>query len=288
MSRVPIPSELAAEVLFGSHRTCCVCREPGKPLQIHHIDANHANSDPENLAVLCFGCHHETQVSGGFARHLDAAQVKHFRDDWVQRVRRRRDDADRLATEVMAAVARHVSTTETPQVSPHEATGSSEGKSRVVGRGAAVVKSTVAIWDYVKTLPKLKRRAYVAAGPEWDSGVTGRMVEASYRVIDVMQDILANLAARYPAGHFDEPDQRDYISELIATRFRWHRYRHEPDGHGRSGTIVHPLVAASVLADVERMIAEMVESLTLDWAASTDYDYRAWCEEWSQPDRDVP
>jgi hypothetical protein len=114
------------------------------------------------------------------------------------------------------------------------------------------------------------------------------MVEASYRVIDVMQDILANLASRCPAGHFDVPDPRDYLSELIATRFRWHRYHLEPDGHGKNGTIVLPLVAASVLADVERMVAELVASLTRDWSATTDYDFRAWKAEWERPDRDLP
>jgi hypothetical protein len=287
MTRVLIPSEVAAEVLFASQRTYCVCREPGKPLQIHHIDENHANNDRENLAVLCFGCHHETQVSGGLARHLDAAQVKHFRDDWIQRVKRRRDDADRLATEVMAAVTHQASTGETLQVSVHEAVGTSEGASAAVGVGATVVGPRIDIWDYVRTLPELKRRAYAVARSEWDSGVTARMLEASYRVIDVMQDILANLAAHYPSGHFDVPNPRDYISELIATRFRWHRYRHEPDGHGKNGTIVHPMVAASVLFDAETMVAEMVGSLTLDWSASTDYDFRAWREEWQRPERDV-
>jgi len=41
------------------------------------------------------------------------------------------------------------------------------------------------------------------------------------------------------------------------------------------------MVARSVMADVERMVAEMVESLTLDWSASTDYDFRAWRDEWN-------
>ena len=193
MARVPIPPEVAADVLFASDRTCCVCREPGKPVQIHHIDENHANNDPDNLAVLCLGCHHETQLSGGFARHLDAAQVRQFRDDWIQRVRRRRDDADRLATEVMAAVTRTVTTSDTLQVPVEEAIRISEATSTAIGVGQATAHRGIAIWDYVRTLPELKRRAYAAARPEWDSGVTARMVEASYRVIDVMQDILANL-----------------------------------------------------------------------------------------------
>src|SRR6266487_675808 len=49
-ARIPIPSETAASVLFRSDRTCCICRERGKPNQIHHIDEDPANNDPANLA----------------------------------------------------------------------------------------------------------------------------------------------------------------------------------------------------------------------------------------------
>ena len=172
MARVPIPSDVAAETLFASNRTCCVCREPGKPLQIHHIDEDHSNNHPDNFAVLCLECHHETQLSGGFARHLDSAQVRQFRDDWILRVMRRRDDADRLATDVMAAVTRTVTTPDALLVSVEEAIGISEGTSTATGVGEASIQPVISIWDYVRTLPELKSRAYAAARPEWDSGVT--------------------------------------------------------------------------------------------------------------------
>src|ERR1039458_4973453 len=67
-TRTEIPAETAAQVLFASDRTCCVCRKPEKPVQIHHLDENPANNDADNLAVLCFDCHHETHIRGGFCR----------------------------------------------------------------------------------------------------------------------------------------------------------------------------------------------------------------------------
>jgi len=88
--REPIPSELAARVLFASDRTCCVCRAPGKPVQIHHIDDDPSHNDPANLAVLCFDCHRDTQIRGGFDRKLDADQVTLYRDDWVRKVAEQR------------------------------------------------------------------------------------------------------------------------------------------------------------------------------------------------------
>jgi hypothetical protein len=88
--RNEIPTARAAQILFLSDRTCCVCRIKGKPVQIHHIDENPANNTLPNLAVLCFDCHTETQIRGGFHRKLDAEQVILYRDDWLINVARER------------------------------------------------------------------------------------------------------------------------------------------------------------------------------------------------------
>jgi hypothetical protein len=89
-ARSVIPREIAAEVLFKSDRTCCVCRVGGKPVQIHHLDEDPANQAAANLAVLCFDCHRDTQIRGGFDRKLDSEQIVLYRDDWITIVSRRR------------------------------------------------------------------------------------------------------------------------------------------------------------------------------------------------------
>jgi len=91
MKRNNIPPDVAAKVHFQSDRTCCVCRVKGKPVQIHHIDDDKSNNDIKNLAVLCFDCHTQTQVSGGFHRKLDAEQVILYRNDWDSLVARERN-----------------------------------------------------------------------------------------------------------------------------------------------------------------------------------------------------
>jgi hypothetical protein len=88
--KMPIPSEIAAEVLFKSDRTCCVCRIKNKPVQIHHIDGNHENNKIDNLSVLCLECHTETQITGGFHRKLTADLVTLYRDDWLMLVSKER------------------------------------------------------------------------------------------------------------------------------------------------------------------------------------------------------
>jgi len=237
-----------------------------------HIDDNHANSVRENLAVLCFDCHDQTQLGGGFGRRLDAAQVVRYRDDWESRVRKRREDADRLAVEVMSGAG----VTLKVKASEHITIAEAVGISHATSRANAVADMS----EYIRTLPNLRRRAYAEARPEWDSGETGRMVDASYRVIDLMQEILLSMASYYPAGHFDRENPRDYISELIATRFRWHRYHYEPHGSGKNGTIVNTLVAGSVLADAENMVEEMVCSLTLAGSPDDFQKFESWKTDW--------
>jgi hypothetical protein len=109
--RTSIPSETAARVLFEANRTCCVCRIRSKPVQIHHIDNNPTNHLRPNLATLCFDCHRETQITGGFDRKLDSDQVVLYRDDWVSLVAQDRSretaarDAERVRDEKDLAVA---------------------------------------------------------------------------------------------------------------------------------------------------------------------------------------
>lgn len=104
--RTEIPEEIAARVLFESDRTCCVCRTRGRPVQIHHIDDDPGNSEVNNLAVVCFDCHRETQLRGGFDRKLDVAQIQLYRRDWVRRVSERRDTDGELTVMDRATGAR--------------------------------------------------------------------------------------------------------------------------------------------------------------------------------------
>jgi hypothetical protein len=156
------------------------------------------------------------------------------------------------------------------------AMGIAEGTSGVQGSASEIRPP---IRDFVRTLPDLRRRAYAGARSGWDSGVTAQMVEASYGVIDVLRSALVSLAEYYPTGHFETDNPRDYFSELIATRFRWHRYHHEPDGAGQNGTMVNVMVGGSVIDDVGTMVEEMVRSLTID--SMTPDEWKKWETNWN-------
>lgn len=93
-TRIEIPTDIAAKVMFLSDRTCCVCRSGKKPVQIHHIDENPANNNPDNLAVLCLDCHNDTMIKGGFGRKLNADQVILYRNDWLNTIKKKRANTE--------------------------------------------------------------------------------------------------------------------------------------------------------------------------------------------------
>ena len=246
--RKGVPAPLAAEILYASNRTCCICTEPGKPIQIHHIDEDPSNNTPDNLAVVCLHCHEHTQISGGFGRKLDAAQVAKFREQWLIRVNLRRNKAD-------------------------------ESSINSVTQKDHAAQPVILLRDYIPMLPELLTRAYDNAREGW-SGTTVDMLNASYYVADVLEGILAYLTNFYPKGHFDQRDPRDYISEIVSTRYSWHRHHMEPTGGGSGGTVIGPMVAMNVISDLRGMVDDMVSSLSDDPRNLYKFDFLQWRSKW--------
>lgn len=85
--RTKIPDELAAQALFLSDRTCCVCRDPARKVEIHHIDNDPSNNQIGNLAVICKDCHSDAHTNQAFARNLTPLLILKYRDSWLEIVR---------------------------------------------------------------------------------------------------------------------------------------------------------------------------------------------------------
>lgn len=256
-TRTPIPEEIAASVLFGSDRTCCVCQTPGKPTQIHHVDEDPSNNDEANLCVLCLLCHDDTQVKGGFGRKLNAALVSQYRDNWCERVRKRRERADEIAISAVAG-------------------GIPARTDRAVEEEPP---PSAVLVPFIESLPVALRRAYDIARPRWDSGVTAEMVEGTSNVIDVVAQMLVHLAAWYPARHFNGKSARDYFSEFIGSRAVWHRAVAEPAGVGTGGTIVSVMTGASLLSDLEDAVCDLVDGLL---GFDDSFDFLSWKAAWAK------
>jgi hypothetical protein len=164
IARTPVPDDVSAEVMFQHDRTCCVCRDRGLAVQIHHIDENPANHAIDNLAVLCLEHHEQTQTRGGFAKKLKAADVIGYRDDWIRRVSDRRDKADEIVIQYMTGIT-------STEIKPDEWSAPSEA--RVTG--------------FLDALPSIRRAAIVAARRLWATGINSEMRQGSYDAIETLE-----------------------------------------------------------------------------------------------------
>ena len=256
--RVPVSEDVATALMFKSDRTCCVCREPGKPIQIHHTDENPSNNDPDNLAVLCVHCHDETQIKGGFGRKLDAAQVRYYRDEWHRRVDSQRQAADKIA---LARVDGHALAAMPTQTSRN-----------------ALPDHAAKLANYIRTLPAIRRDAYTRAQKLWDSGGRQNMKQGTFDVTDVVEQVLIALALWYSPRHFDGKEPWDYINEMKASRFEWHWAHRFPLGYnGWGGSAIMIETAGSVLDDLETMVIDMVFALS----QHLDLNFELWKQEWN-------
>lgn len=258
--RITISQELSSSVLFKSDRTCCVCQIRGKRVQIHHIDEDPSNNDPVNLSVLCFDCHDETQMRGGFGKHLTSSVVRQYRDDWLSRVNNRRIQADTFA--VSQTVGTIIPTNA-------EATASTEELANQTSKGS--------LHDYIDSLPGVKKALHEKSQPGWDTGNTGEMIEANNDYIYGLQGIIIGLMGHYDNKCFDGQDPHEILSEIISSRFSWHHLQLEPLGPGTGGTIVRITCGGCVSADLDRMIIDMVCSLS---GYEDSRGFNRWKQKW--------
>jgi hypothetical protein len=257
--RVTIPEGTKNDLLFYSDNTCCNCRIPGRPVQIHHIDEDPSNNESENLAVLCLLCHDDTQLKGGFGRKLDGGLVRKYRDSWMADVKQRRERARELAAVRMAGIPVPEKTNEIAPSPSSKATNSDP-------------------IEFILRLPSILANGYKRAEPKWDSGVTSEMMQGSYELIDLLVELLVRLASYYPANHFGGKPAAEYFSSLESSRFEWHRAHLEVYAPESSGTIVGPMAAAGVLSDLQDAVVEMVGSLHRRY---DEFSFPRWKREWS-------
>lgn len=90
---INLDKKLAAQVLFSSDRTCCVCREPDKKTQIHHIDGNPGNNSFDNLCVICLDCHSDAHTNQAFTRNLTPDLICLYNESWRSIVKTRTNPA---------------------------------------------------------------------------------------------------------------------------------------------------------------------------------------------------
>lgn len=87
-SRPPIDSATLDELLFESRFCCCVCRDPSKPIVLHHIEPwekSHSHKK-ENLVVLCPNHHGEAHTKHDLTLTLTPERLRSIKEQWLQEV----------------------------------------------------------------------------------------------------------------------------------------------------------------------------------------------------------
>ena len=87
--RHPIPLDTVIKLLYESKRKCCVCREDGRSVIIHHIKEWHESKDhgEANLVVLCLEHHNDAHTKKGLSLNLTANQLIAFKSKWIEAVK---------------------------------------------------------------------------------------------------------------------------------------------------------------------------------------------------------
>ena len=70
------------EIIEKCSNSCCICQTPF--IQVHHIDENPSNNDPDNLVPLCPNCHNIAHGKGHLTMDLNEDRLKKLRDMWYK------------------------------------------------------------------------------------------------------------------------------------------------------------------------------------------------------------
>lgn len=87
--RPPIPDGTLHRLLIKSRRTCCVCRDPSKPIIVHHINewAVSKSHDEANLIVLCLEHHDQAHTMKELSQKLSKKELRASKIAWENDVK---------------------------------------------------------------------------------------------------------------------------------------------------------------------------------------------------------
>ncbi len=86
--RPPVSEDVVARLMHECRRICCVCRESGKSLVLHHTHewAESHSHDEKLLVVLCANCHGEAHTKRELGRNLTPEELLEHRALWAAKV----------------------------------------------------------------------------------------------------------------------------------------------------------------------------------------------------------
>lgn len=258
--RKKIADEICDLLLFECNRTCCICMLPGKDVQIHHIDQNSSNNTYENLIVLCLDCHSNVHKKGGFGRNWTEGQLQQNKEEWKERVRNRKQDADKLAS-----IESVTGTIHQPHVDPEDMEYRSIDDP-LLGR-------------YLEEILIIHQAQKKVAQLSFDTGIIMDTNLACDRLVDFYETVLVELATFYPKGHFQNKHPKIFFSEQIAARAVFQGYTLRPEEGGFFPSMHRQFMIYRYMLDVRKMVRDIVVCL-IDTMPDFETDRGKWANRW--------
>lgn len=86
--RPPIPASILKKLLSDNLYTCCICKDKGQEVVVHHISpyAVEGKHEIHNLAVLCVKHHSTAHAEFKLAQNLTPDMLHEFKRGWEERV----------------------------------------------------------------------------------------------------------------------------------------------------------------------------------------------------------
>lgn len=254
--RPPINNETTAKLMYLSERTCAVCNQYGKAVQIHHIDENPSNNSLDNLVLLCFDCHNDTQLRGGFGRKLNAQTVIVFRNEWHERVLQRRQQADQIAVSVTTKDANVVDhdlqycITEAMQSEDHH---------------------------YIWMIPVILKQSIVRLREKYDGQTTLSQIEYYMTVCTLIKKMAITISS-----NFDSESDGGNLIETTERAFddTWHWLRSLYINVG-FGTFANIAIGSAAANATKKIVADLVLAL---YAYGDSFKYSEWVKVWDSID----
>lgn len=91
MTRISIPKDTEAEVLFKAQHLCSICQKSELGIQTHHIDGNSSNNKEENLIVLCMHHHDKASSKSTISKSYTQKELIKYKRHWEDIVKKRRE-----------------------------------------------------------------------------------------------------------------------------------------------------------------------------------------------------
>lgn len=261
-NRIKISEDLADTLLFECNRTCCICTNAGKDVQIHHIDENSSNNNYDNLIVLCLNCHSDVHSKGGFGRNWTLGQLQQHKREWIVRVKLRKQEADKLA-------------------SIQQVTGEIQNNAPDLADLDYKDIDDPVLLRYLEKILIIHKAQKTAAQLDFDTGVTIHSIEACNKLIDFYAAVLVELATFYPKGHFQEKHPRLFFDEQIAARGLFQGYATRPEDAGFIPSMYRQFMSYRFMLDVRRMVRDIAVCL-MDMSPVFEPDDRKWAESWME------